>query len=216
MILSKHVKVSKSVDFGSGVDFHSGVEHGFGTIADGAWLASEDHAWARQVHGDTVFVATGAGRQGDGDAIVTRQAGLWVGVRTADCIPLLLADPSAGVVAAVHAGWRGTVAEIAVKTLRQMLEMGAQLVDIQVAIGPGIGLCCFEVGPEVSPYFGQSGQVCVDLAGANRRQLEAAGLAVGQIDVLPYCTCCEASQFHSYRRDGAAAGRLLSAIRLRA
>jgi polyphenol oxidase len=210
MIRSKHVKVSKSVDFGPS------IEHGFGTIADGAWLGTEDHAWARQVHGDTVFVASTGGSQGDGDAIVTRQRGLWVGIRTADCIPILLADPRAGVVAAVHAGWRGTVAEIGAKTVRQMLDIGAQLGDIQAVIGPGIGLCCFEVGAEVSPHFGLSGQVCVDLAGANRRQLEAAGVPAGQIEVLPYCTRCDASQFHSFRRDGAAAGRLLSAIRLRA
>jgi polyphenol oxidase len=215
MMLSKNKIVSKSVDFGDAF-FGTSVEHGFGSKADGAWLAPDAHAWARQVHGDTIFVADSAGCQGDGDAIVTRQKGLWVGVRTADCIPILLADAEAGVAAAAHAGWRGTVAEIGAKTVRQMLDLGAKLGQIRAAIGPGIGLCCFEVGPEVSEHFGLSGQVCVDLAGANRRQLEGAGLDAGQIEVLPYCTRCDATRFHSYRRDGAAAGRLLSAIRLRA
>lgn len=194
----------------------SQIEHAFGTRQDAAWLENDAHAWAKQVHGDTIFVSTRPGLQGDGDALLSRQPGLWVGVRTADCLPILLADPVAGVVAAVHAGWRGTVAGIAPKAVSQMLRLGAQEHRIGAVIGPGIGLCCFEVGPEVSPHFGQSGKTCVDLAAANRQQLHDAGLLAKNVDHLPCCTRCEEERFHSFRRDGTAAGRLLSAIRLRA
>jgi hypothetical protein len=190
------------------------VEHGFGTRAEDAWLGEEGHAWLKQVHSDVVVRARGAGLLGEADAVVTTTPELWLSVRTADCLPILLADPIAHVVAAVHAGWRGTVARIVEKTVRRMQELGAELGEIRASIGPGIGLCCFEVGEEVSPHFGLAGKTCVDLAEANERQLLDAGLELSQIWVSKHCTKCEGELFHSYRRDAAAAGRMVSAIRL--
>lgn len=190
------------------------IEHGFGTIADGAWLDPADHAWAKQIHSDLILRPKEAGLAGEGDALVTTAPELWIGIRTADCFPILLADPSARVVAAVHAGWRGTAAQIVSKTLHRMLELGAQVSDIHAAIGPGIGPCCFEVGPEVSPLFGESGVALINLPAAIERQLLDAGLELDQIWHAKECTKCDPDLFHSYRRDRDAAGRMVSAIRL--
>lgn len=190
------------------------IEHGFGTKVEDAWLTENGHAWLKQIHSSNVLRSRQGGLQGEADAIVTTSPELWISIRTADCLPILLADPGARVVAAVHAGWRGTVDEIAAKTVHEMVQLGAELSGIQAAIGPGIGYCCFEVGPEVSAHFGAEGRTCVDLAEANERQLLDAGLELENIWVSKYCTRCNADQFHSFRRDGEKAGRMASAIRM--
>jgi len=191
------------------------LEHGFGGRNSIGW-PPEHAAAARQVHGSDVLRAGTAGNCGEGDALVTDVPGLWVGVRTADCVPILLADQRSRRVAAVHAGWRGTVAQVVVKALE---ELGASPVDVWAAIGPAIGRCCYEVGSEVAREFGQpvdgNGRAHLDLVAENRQQLERAGVPGGQIDAEgPVCTRCH-EDFHSFRRDGAAAGRQVSAIRLR-
>lgn len=190
------------------------IEHGFGTSEDGAWLAEEEHAWLRQIHSGKVLRTKAAGLQGDADALITTSPELWISIRTADCLPILLADPSAKVIAAVHAGWRGTVEKICPKTVREMVDLGAELSSIRAAIGPGIGWCCYEVGPEVSPHFGAEGRTCIDLAEANERQLLEAGLKLDNIWISKQCTRCEPESFHSFRRDGEQAGRMVSAIRI--
>lgn len=190
------------------------VEHGFGTRQEDAWLEEDGHGWLKQVHSARVLRCKGPGLQGEADALITTMPELWISVRTADCLPILLADPHARIVAAVHAGWRGTVEHIAARAVQEMVHLGAELSSIHAAIGPGIGLCCFEVGPEVSPHFGAEGKTCVDLAAANERQLQEAGLDLDKIWISKYCTKCDPEQFHSYRRDAAGAGRMVSAIRL--
>ncbi|WP_051670252.1 peptidoglycan editing factor PgeF [Bryobacter aggregatus] len=190
------------------------IEHGFGTRDEESWLPSAGHAWAKQIHSDRVIRATTEGLQGEADAVVTTVPELWVSIRTADCLPILLADPGAGVVAAVHAGWRGTAAKIVAKTVEKMVELGAELTTIHAAIGPGIGLCCFEVGPEVSSEFGVTGRSCIDLAGVNERQLQLAGLELENIWISAQCTKCNPELFHSYRAEPGTAGRMVSAIRL--
>ena len=190
------------------------VEHGFGTREDEAWLPATGHAWLKQIHSGKVLRGKTEGLQGEADALITTTPELWISIRTADCLPILLADPGARIVAAVHAGWRGTVEEIVGRTVHEMLALGAELSSLSAAIGPGIGLCCFEVGPEVSPHFGAEGKTCVDLAEANERQLLEAGLDLDNIWVSKHCTKCNPDLFHSYRRDAEAAGRMVSAIRI--
>jgi len=169
----------------------------------------------RQIHSADVVVAATAGCLGEGDALLTNRPGLALSVRTADCLPILLADVRQKIIAAVHAGWRGTAAGVAVNVLRKMqTEFGTNAADINVAIGPGIGPCCYEVGPEVAAEFGLTGRVHLDLAAENRRRLIAAGLPESQIETLDYCTRCRADLFHSWRRDGPAAGRMLSHIEI--
>jgi YfiH family protein len=109
----------------------------------------------RQVHSDVVRVFSGPAEQApNGDAAITREAGLLMAVQTADCVPILLVDTRQRVVAAVHAGWRGTLARVAVKALGRMrLEFGTRPEYVIAALGPAIGRCCYEVGPEVAQAF---------------------------------------------------------------
>ncbi|MGH9660897.1 MAG: polyphenol oxidase family protein, partial [Bryobacteraceae bacterium] len=150
---------------------------------------------------------------GDGDALITSTAGVRVAVRTADCVPILLVDPVRRAIAAVHAGWRGTVAGIAAKTVRAMTaRFGTRGADLHAALGPGIGECCFEVGPEVAVQFGRHGRVHVDLYEHLSRQLLAEAVPAQSIYTSRLCSVCSGSGFHSYRRDGNSAGRMLNFV----
>jgi YfiH family protein len=119
-------------------------------------------------------------------------------------------------VAAVHAGWRGTVAGVARETLARMRsEYGTEPDGVIAAIGPGIGVCCYEVGADVAREFGRTEAGRIDLAEANRAQLIQAGVAPERIQVVPACTFCNAAQFFSWRRERELAGRMISFIRVR-
>ena len=109
----------------------------------------------RQIHSDVIHVFEAAPKEPlRGDAAITRTPGLLLSVQTADCIPILLADPKNKAVAAIHAGWRGTLRRIAAKTIgRMQMVLGTSPADLRVALGPGIGQCCYEVGPEVVKDF---------------------------------------------------------------
>jgi polyphenol oxidase len=193
------------------------LDHGFGTIAADVPRTVAPLALLHQIHSATCVAAGGReGELGDGDALLENLPGHAVAVKTADCTPILLADVRLRAVAAVHAGWRGTVQEIVAGAVAAMRErFGSAPADIHAAIGPAIGACCYEVGPEVSVHFGLSGRTHIDLAAANRGQLERAGVAPGRIYVAGLCTRCHPERFHSFRRDGAAAGRLHSFVGVR-
>ena len=186
------------------------LDHGFGGRHALQW-PPEHHATVVQVHGATVLTATEAGPQGEADALITATAGLYVTVRTADCLPLLMVDVRQRRVAAVHAGWRGTVMGIPQAAIGAM---GSDPADIWVAIGPGIGPCCFEVGDEVAREFGESGRRCIDLFAYNRKKLLEFGVPPAQIAAVAPCTQCAPGEFHSFRRDKAQAGRMHAAIAL--
>jgi YfiH family protein len=190
----------------------AGIEHGFGTRE--ALLTQDSMASLQQIHSDRILVADrSTGCVGEGDGLLTGEPGITVSIRTADCLPILIADARTGAVAAVHAGWRGTAAGIAGLAVDRMRsEFGAKPQDLLAAIGPGIGKCCYQVGIEVARQLGESEAGCVDLADHNRRQLEAAGLPAAHIDVVALCTFCQAGEFFSYRREGERAGRMISFI----
>ncbi|HEV2829509.1 MAG TPA: peptidoglycan editing factor PgeF [Pyrinomonadaceae bacterium] len=181
----------------------------------------KSHAEARpaaDARGDTIYC----------DAIVSNAPGVLVGVKTADCVPVLLGDPKTGAFAAVHAGWRGTLAEVATRGLARMSsEYGTSPRDVCVAIGPAAGACCYEVGTEVIDGFRNSfphqdlftetraGHACINLLEANRVQLISAGVASDNIDIAPLCTMCRTDLFFSYRREKnvhGRVGRLMSVI----
>jgi YfiH family protein len=193
------------------------LEHGFGTRLADIPDTIENLTTLKQVHSATCVVAAGpAGRLGEGDALLENRPGSAVAIKTADCIPILLADPRHRAVAAVHAGWRGTVAEIArhaVDAMHRHFETRPE--DLHAAIGPGIGKCCYEVGPEVAQHFGETSRAHIDLVEANRQQLRAAGLAGERIYAATLCTMCLPEEFHSYRRDRDAAGRMFSFVGIR-
>jgi polyphenol oxidase len=186
--------------------------HGFGTRQSDVpgWFANL--ATVKQIHSAICVPAEGrCGVLGQGDALLDDRPGSVIAIRTADCIPILLVDERHRAVAAVHAGWRGTVARIAAAAVDQMAaEFGADPQDIHAAIGPGIGQCCYEVGPEVAAQFGEQGRAHISLPGANRAQLLAAGVTPEKIYASNLCTMCLPEEFHSFRRDGEAAGRLYS------
>lgn len=164
------------------------------------------------------------------DAVTTRASNILLAVKTADCVPIIMGDARTGAVAAVHAGWRGTLAEIVSRTLERMREeFGTKAVDVSAAIGPSAGACCYEVGPEVlEPFrtrFSRSidylfspthdGHATVDLQAANRDQLIAAGVSSERIHIARLCTMCCTDLFFSYRREKSLygkTGRLMSVI----
>ena len=138
-----------------------------------------------------------------GDALLEDAPGAVIAVKTADCVPILLVDERNRAVAAVHAGWRGTVARIALRAVQAMSRrFSTDPRDLHAAIGPAIGACCYEVGPEVATQFGLEGRSHIDLAAANRAQLLESGVTAERM--------CRPEEFHSFRRDRQAAGRLYS------
>jgi len=186
--------------------------HGFGTRASDVpgWFANL--ATVKQVHSAICVPAEGRrGVLGQGDALLEDRPGAVIAIKTADCIPILLVDERHRAVAAVHAGWRGTVARIAAGAVVAMgRQFGTEPRDLHAAIGPGIGKCCYQVGPEVAAQFGERGRANISLPDANRGQLLEAGVTPRRIYASNLCTMCLAEEFHSFRRDGDAAGRLYS------
>jgi len=183
--------------------------------------------FSSQVHGRVAHVLTGGELQHEliqreGDALVSRAAGVACAVRSADCVPVLLADRRSGAVAAAHAGWRGAVAGI-VSSAVEALHALAPSPDLIAAIGPHISLAAFEVSEDVAQTLLNASRDpeivdCsrskphVDLRRMLRAELHALGLAHGAIDDVWGCTVLQPEHFFSFRRDGKASGRHLSAI----
>lgn len=175
----------------------------------------------RQVHGTTVCRAPWEGTP-EADASTASDPGELLGIETADCLPVLIVDPVRRTVAAAHAGWRGTLAGVAARALEALLADGSRPADLVAALGPSIGVCCYEVGPEVEEAFGPSaarffqagprGRAHLDVRGVNRAQLVAAGLADGGIHDVADCTYHLEDRYHSYRREGKGAGRMISYV----
>ena len=182
----------------------------------------------RQVH-SAVVVVTRAGDHSqpvcEGDGLLTNQPGILLGIQTADCVPVLIADRTRRVVAAAHAGWRGTVQRIVENAIARMRqEFGSEPRDLVAAIGPAIGPCCYTVGEEVraefqsrfaygGDLFQQNGPTLrLDLFEANRRQLLSAGLIPESITLTGGCTACQPHLFFSHRASQGRAGRMLSVI----
>jgi YfiH family protein len=175
----------------------------------------------RQVHGATVVEAPWEGAP-EADASVAARPGWILGIKTADCLPVLLVDPERRLVAAAHAGWRGTAAGVAARAVEALVARGGTPDGLLAALGPGIGPCCYEVGDELRDAFGPrgvaffrpgpNGRPHLDVRAANVRQLVEAGLRPAAIHHVADCTRCRADLYHSYRRDGAAAGRMISFV----
>jgi len=167
---------------------------------------------------------------------VSNAAGVGIGVRSADCVPLLLADAVTGAVAAVHAGWRGTAAGAARAAVSALTrEFGSRPADLVAAIGPSIGPCCYEVGPELVDAFAAAGHerhhidrwflalppprgsralpsLRLDLAAANRDQLILAGASPEHVHLCGLCTAMHLDVLTSYRAEREGAGRIMGVI----
>ena len=202
-------------------------------------------AMVTQVHGRAVVVVRGgesafpAGNRPEADVLVSNAPDTAVAVRAADCTPILIADTETGAVAAVHAGWRGTAAGAAVAAVEALgREFGARPEHLVAAIGPAIGPCCYQVGPELVDAFAAAGHerhliarwfstpppprgsreqpvLRLDIAGANRDQLVLAGLFEERVHVVGLCTAMHLDVLTSFRAEREQSARLAAAIRAR-
>jgi hypothetical protein len=206
---------------------NAGFRHGFSTRTASndeldrlLAVASGDLRGVKQVHSARVIeMRAETSENEEADAIVSRN-GIAISVRTADCVPILVADEASGAVAAIHAGWRGVVSGVVPSAVEMLARDRSQLI---AAIGPSIGSCCFEVGADVAEKIADASNASVitrrvgekafvDLRRAVRIQLARLGVADSKIEDVAGCTYCEKELFFSYRRDGANAGRLIAAI----
>jgi polyphenol oxidase len=185
-----------------------------------------------QVHSKRVHIIEEISHQwnqSEGDALITRAENIALAVKTADCLPVLIADPATNAIAAVHSGWRGTLAGVLPQTIREMQRaFGSRPANLLIAVGPGIRSCCFEVGHEVVELFdiafpgcslaksikARPGKSLLDLCGALQVQLDLAGVSPENRFDLGACTCCNTSEYFSYRAEGAASGRMMAVISL--
>lgn len=195
-------------------------------------LSNRDVVRVRQIHGrEVVVIRPGralAEAEADADAIVSTDPERVVAVRIADCVPILIADGQRRVAAAIHAGWRGTAAGVAGAAIAAVSALGVPASDLVAAIGPSIGPCCYQVDEAVRSAFASAhagaaswfqddgpGRWKLDLWRASTEQLVRAGVPRGSISVAGLCTAHHPSVCFSYRREGATAGRMAAAIRLR-
>lgn len=170
-----------------------------------------------QVHGKLVHAIhfTHDGKPREGDGMVTATPGIALGIFTADCVPILMVDAERRVTAALHAGWRGALAGIAGEGVRAMVALGARTGAIRAALGPSIGICCFEVDASLAEEFalqmpasrvhtraGKPGKAYLDLRAIIRGQLEHAGLAATAIVNVGPCTRCANDLYFSRRGAG--------------
>lgn len=192
------------------------LEHGFGERGS---VLPKGIRTVKQIHSGIVLDAAALKQDDAGDALVSAQTGLLVGVKTADCVPILLADPGKRVVAAIHAGWRGTAENIAAAAVRELaVRWKTRPEDLRAAIGPSIGECCYEVGPEVARRFERwrpewkeaERPTHLDLPAINEAQLRAVGVV--EIWKSGECTFCVEERFFSFRREREEAGRMVSFI----
>lgn len=212
-----------------------GIVHGFANRTVGTDVSEIKKqfdlsvvAQVKQIHsGDVIVLSDIKNHRNsiEGDALVTNLRGIGIGIRTADCVPILLTDRDKSVVAAVHAGWRGTYLGIVLNTLNTIeSEFGIAPGKLIAVIGPSIKSCCYEIGEDVAGRFNEKFQDTdyymsgignskyqLDLSKANKLMLQSAG--VGEIDILDICTKCE-DNFFSYRREGKGVSTQLSFIAL--
>ena len=182
----------------------------------------------RQVHGDRILdVKDGRLKVvGEADGVATQEKEVFLGVLTADCVPVLYMAPTRRLAATVHAGWRGTLAGLAQKMVEHLREIsGVGPAELEVALGPSIGPCCYEVGTDVSlpmlqgwkamagrTLLSRNGKTFLDLRELNRLQLEEAGIAPEKIYRVGPCTSCAPEDFFSYRRQRGKTGHQMSFI----
>jgi purine-nucleoside/S-methyl-5'-thioadenosine phosphorylase / adenosine deaminase len=178
---------------------------------------------ASQVHGRKASIVRTAPEEGEVrdagecDILASALPRIALVVQTADCVPILLAGR--GAVATAHAGWRGTAQAAAAAAVAALAELGEDPAGVHAWLGPSIGPCCYEVGPEVADAFaaefvrpGTSDRSYLDLIAANRAELLGCGLLAKNVRAHPACTRCGGDQWASYRRDGAKAGRMIGLV----
>jgi polyphenol oxidase len=183
----------------------------------------------KQVHGDDILIVqqeSDATARPEADGLISRESGVLLGIATADCVPVLMVAPEHGVIAALHAGWRGTLKGICQRAITMLKNCWqVESANVWVAFGPAISPCCYEVGRDVGEAlherwrtkaawqpFATGDKGFLDLRAINRAQCESMGIPTSQIQSIGPCTFCTSPDFASYRREGVGAGRQLSVI----
>ncbi len=209
-------------------DDEENVRENYRRVLEALELPEQELCFTKQVHGNTVRIVSDADRRElftpieyEADGLVTNVRGLPLICFTADCVPVLLCDPEAGVVGAIHCGWRSTVADILGQAMKKMIELGAIPSCVCAAIGPAIDMCCYETGPEVPEaiekllgsdaegcFFplADTGKFMVDLKESNRKRLIQLGVEPENISVSDECTSCNSDRYWSFRQAGSERG----------
>lgn len=178
------------------------IKHGFSTKT---YSYSDQIFFPKQNHTNRVIVADQVASK-EADAIITTQPHQKIGIKTADCVPILLFEKNKNIAAAVHAGWRGTATKIVVETVRKLRYLGGNAKSIVACIGPSIGECCYDVPKERLIYFHEdfikhrNNRVYLNLKKANVSQLLFSGILKENIEIMPWCTSCHNDRFYSYRK----------------
>ncbi|MBI3795953.1 MAG: peptidoglycan editing factor PgeF [Deltaproteobacteria bacterium] len=220
-----------------GWDRFPGLVHGFsGRVPKNAAEFSQAQGGdltvctVKQVHGDEIIMVNqhckAWEKRPEADGMITAEAGLLLGIASAECVPVLMVAPQQGIVAALHAGWRGTLKGISARAIEMFTAAGnIDPTSLWVALGPAIGGCCYEVGIEIGESLvqrwhpssltawrphGEKG--LLDLREINLAQCEQAGVPRERMQLVGPCTFCDSSRFASYRREGPSASRQLSMI----
>jgi YfiH family protein len=220
--------VARHLFVGRDLDVRANPEEAYARLAAHLAVEPADIVRVRQVHGRTVLrVAPGTvvPEAPEADAIVSIDPARVISVRVADCVPILLADRHQRVIAAIHAGWRGTCAGIVAATVETIEAEGVAAADLVAAIGPSIGPCCYQVDgrvrtaflavhPEAPAWLVEDGveRWKLDLWAANRDQLLAAGLDQAHVSVSGVCTAHHPDRCFSHRAGGPDAGRMVAAV----
>ena len=172
-----------------------------------------------QSHSANVRKADVPAEYEDCDALITKVSGVALAIIVADCVPIHLFDPINKAIGAVHAGWRGTANGIVKRTAERMHEeFNTNAKDILAFIGPSSGVCCYEVNADVAVKFENKivtyngSKIFIDLKKENAFQLKQMGVPANNLEISRHCTICEKQLFHSYRRDGTRAGRMMAVI----
>jgi len=210
-----------SLDLGPAAEAGADVHENRARVARAAGLPPERLALVEQVHGTRVVRAV-RGALPEADALWTDAADQWIGIRTADCVPVLLCSEDGARVAAVHSGWRGTAARIVEAAVSTLSAAGVPPGGLRAAIGPSIGPCCYEVSEDLAGRFTDAfgaevvrrngPRPCLDLRFAVRRTLVHAGVVEAHIEDVPGCNACDPERFFSHRRDRGGTGRHLAFI----
>jgi len=217
---------SLNLQLSAGGDDDANIVENYRIITSSLGFRAEDVVSLDQKHTDRIIAVDGPISE-EADALVTNKKGLLLSVRTADCVPILLYDRVNSAVAAIHSGWRGSYKQIGIKTVNRMTELfGTAPSDIQAAIGPAIGVCCYEVdtdfherfinehGKRVEVFFRcePTGKTYCNLSAMNKAFLMEAGIPEMNIDVSQLCTMCNPKLFYSHRRSGFKRGSMAAFI----
>ena len=210
-----------SQNFGLGLgDPDSNIESNLHRLLHASTLPGIPHQTI-QTHQSTTLWCNGPGHTHakEADILLTDQSNTPLAVRTADCLPILLADPATGITAAVHAGWRGTASKVLQQAIQAMLKRGANSSQILASLGPCIGPCCFKIEADVATALknGATGAADfvkdhADLRQINRLQLLECGLCENNIECINACTACDKARFFSFRRDAGITGRHIAVV----